>query len=89
MYVLSSLPKDQQSVAASIFQTITKLAVTIGFGIETAIFNSVHANPATTGYYANDAYEPYAAIIWAAAAITFVSLFAVPFLRIKTQGNHG
>jgi hypothetical protein len=89
MYVLSSLPKAQQSTAASIFQTITKLAVTVGFGIETAVFNSVYAKPAKTGYYANDAYEPFAAVFWAAAATTFLSLFAVPFLRMKTQGNHG
>lgn len=88
MYVLSSLPKAQQSIAASIFQTITKLAVTVGFGIETAIFNSRDAKPATTGYYANDPYEPYAAVFWAAASITFLSLIFVPFLRIKTQGNH-
>jgi len=88
MYVLSSLPKDQQSIAASIFQTITKLAVTVGFGVETAVFNSVHAEPATMGYYANDPFEPFAAVFWAAAATTFLSLFAVPFLRIKTQGNH-
>jgi hypothetical protein len=88
MYVLSSLPKAQQSTAASIFQTITKLAVTVGFGIEAAVFNSVDAKPAKTGYYANDAYEPFAAVFWAAAATTSLSLFAVPFLRIKTQGNH-
>jgi hypothetical protein len=88
MYVLSSLPKAQQSTAASIFQTITKLAVTVGFGIEAAVFNSVDAKPAKTGYYANDAYEPFAVVFWAAAATTSLSLFAVPFLRIKTQGNH-
>jgi hypothetical protein len=88
MYVLSSLPPAQQSIAASIFQTITKLAVTVGFGIETAVFNSVKAKPATTGYYANDPYEPFAGVFWAAVATTFLSLFAVPFLRIKTQGNH-
>ncbi|RYO60401.1 hypothetical protein AA0116_g5770 [Alternaria tenuissima] len=88
MYVLSSLPKAQQSIAASIFQTITKLAVTVGFGVETAVFNSVVADPASTGYYDNDPYEPFAAVFWAAAVTTFLSLFAVPFLRIKTQGNH-
>jgi hypothetical protein len=88
MYVLSSLPKAQQSIAASIFQTITKLAVTVGFGVETAVFNSVVADPASTGYYDNDPYEPFAAVFWAAAVTTFLSLFAVPSLRIKTQGNH-
>ncbi|CAN9322227.1 unnamed protein product [Alternaria alternata] len=88
MYVLSSLPKAQQSIAASIFQTITKLAVTVGFGVETAVFNSVVADPASTGYYHDDPYEPFAAVFWAAAVTTFLSLFAVPFLRIKTQGNH-
>ncbi|KAF2475997.1 putative transporter [Lindgomyces ingoldianus] len=87
MYVLSSLPKSQQSIAGSIFQTVSKLAVTIGLGIGTAILKSVSENPATSGYYAHDPFEPYSATFWFAMACTFISLLLVPFLKIKTQGH--
>ena len=87
MYVLSSLPKSEQSIAGSVFQTVTKLSVTIGLGICTAIFRSVSENPATSGYYAHDAFQPYAATFWFAMACTFISMLLVPFLDIKTQGH--
>ncbi|ORY65356.1 major facilitator superfamily-domain-containing protein [Pseudomassariella vexata] len=87
MYVMSSLPKSQQSIAGSIFQTATKLSVTIGLSIYTAIFRSVSEHPAATGYYAHDPFEPYAATFWCAMASTFASLLLVPFLKIKTQGH--
>ncbi|KAK3935976.1 aminotriazole resistance [Diplogelasinospora grovesii] len=87
MYVVSSLPKSQQSIASSVFQTTIKLAVTIGLGVFAAIFTSVSDNPTTTGYYAHDPFEPYAALFWFATALSFVSLCLVPFLRIKTQGH--
>ena len=87
MYVVSALPKSQQSIASSVFQTTIKLATTIGLGICTAIFASVSDNPATTGYYAHDPYEPFAALFWFAMALSFTSLLFVPFLKIKTQGH--
>lgn len=87
MYVVSSLPRSQQSVASSVFQTTIKLAVTIGLGVFAAIFTSVSENPATTGYYAHDPFEPYAALFWFAMALSFISLLIVPFLKIKTQGH--
>lgn len=87
MYVVSSLPKSQQSIASSVFQTTIKLAVTIGLGACAAIFASVSKNPATNGYYAHDAYEPYAALFWFSTAMSFISLLLVPFLKIKTQGH--
>lgn len=88
MYVVSSLPKSQQSIASSVFQTTTiKLSVTIGLGAFAALFSSVSDNPATTGYYAHDPFEPYAAVFWFATAVSFTSILLVPFLKIKTQGH--
>lgn len=87
MYVVSSLPKSQQSIASSVFQTTIKLAVTIGLGVCAAIFSSVSKKPAATGYYAHDPYEPYAALFWFATAMSFISLLLVPCLKIKTQGH--
>ncbi|RYP09584.1 hypothetical protein DL765_008394 [Monosporascus sp. GIB2] len=86
MYVVSSLPKSQQSVASSVFQSTIKLATVIGLGICAAVFASVSRNPATSGYYAHDPFEPYAALFWFATTISFISLVFVPFLKIKTQG---
>jgi uncharacterized membrane protein len=87
MYVVSALPKSQQSTASSVFQTTIKLAVTIGLAVFAAIFASVSEKPATTGYYAHDPFEPYAALFWFAAALSFISLLLVPLLKIKTQGH--
>lgn len=86
MYVVSSLSQSQQSVASSVFQTVTKLATVVGLGICAAIFASVSEHPAATVYHAQDSFEPYAALFWLATAISFVSFLLVPFLNIKTQG---
>ncbi|KAK8079443.1 major facilitator superfamily MFS-1 [Apiospora hydei] len=87
MYVVSSLPKSQQSIASSVFQTTIKLATVLGLGICAALFASVAERPARSGYYAGDPFEPYAALFWFAAAVSFVSLLIVPLLHIKTQGH--
>lgn len=88
MYVLSSLPASQQSIAGSIIQTITKLCVAVGYGITTAIFNAVSASPSKTGYYANDPAEPFAATFWLAFALGAIGVAMVPFLTIRTQGHN-
>ncbi|KAF1989118.1 aminotriazole resistance protein [Aulographum hederae CBS 113979] len=87
MYVMSSLPKDQQSIAGSIFQTITKLCVAIGMGAATAIFDGLESSPSSSGYHANDPVEPYAGIFWFATASSALSVLFVPFLTLKTQGH--
>ncbi|KAK7928328.1 aminotriazole resistance protein [Apiospora marii] len=87
MYVVSSLPKSQQSIASSVFQTTIKLATVLGLGICAALFASVSEKPAGGGYYAHDPFEPYAALFWFATAVSFVSLLMVPLLNIKTQGH--
>ncbi|KAF2755648.1 aminotriazole resistance protein [Pseudovirgaria hyperparasitica] len=86
MYVISSLDKSQQSIGGSIFQTTAKLCVTVGVGISTAIFNAVSESPSKSGYYANNPYEPYAAVAWYCMGCAVISVLLVPFLRIKTQG---
>lgn len=87
MYVVSALPRSQQSIASSVFQTTIKLAVTVGLGVFAAIFTSVAENPSESGYYAHDPYEPYAAVFWVAVILSFISLLLVPFVRLKTQGH--
>ncbi|KAL0262744.1 hypothetical protein SLS55_001716 [Diplodia seriata] len=90
MYVMSSLPPAQQSVAGGIFQTVTKLCVTIGMGVSTAVFDAVEARGlATSGYYRDDPIEPYAATFLYCAGIAAVGIPLCAFLRIGTQGHAG
>jgi hypothetical protein len=87
MYVMSSLSKEQQSVAGGFFQMTTRLCGTIGFGITTAIFNGVQKHPNSVGLHAGDPAEPYAATFWFAMAACGLSVLLVPFLTIGTQGH--
>ncbi|KAF2203030.1 MFS general substrate transporter [Delitschia confertaspora ATCC 74209] len=87
MYVVSSLPLSRQSIAGSLVQTISRLCTAVGYGIATAIFQAVQKSPSTSGYYANNAAEPYAGVFWFSAAVCGVSVLLVPFLRIGTQGH--
>lgn len=89
MYVLSSMPPSRQSIAGSLFQTLTRLCTAVGYGIATAIFNAVEASPASSGYYANNAVEPYAAAFWFSAGAAAIGIVFVPWLRIGTQGHNG
>lgn len=87
MYVMSSMAQSQQSMAGSIFQTVTKLCTTLGFGIATAVFNSVAKKPGSLAGYWDDATEPYTAVFWFSTACAVFSLCLVPFLTIGTQGG--
>ncbi|KAB8446208.1 hypothetical protein FH972_025190 [Carpinus fangiana] len=87
MYVMSSFPPSQQSVAGGIFQTVIRLCSTIGLGITTAIFNAVQESPPTSGYHGNDPIAPYAATFWFSTACSAASIALVPFLKIGTQGG--
>jgi hypothetical protein len=89
MYVLCSMPINKQSIAGSLLQTLTRICTAVGYGIATAIFDAVENKPSTSGYYANNAIEPFAAVFWFAAACAFIGTIFVPFLTIGTQGHKG
>jgi hypothetical protein len=86
MYVMSSLPKSQQSIASGVFQTLTRLSLVIGMATTTAIYDSAVLGP-DTGFHAGDPIRPYSHVYWFALAAAASSLPLVPFLRIGTQGN--
>ena len=86
MYVMSSLIKSQQSIASGLFQTLTRLSLTIGLTATTAIYDSVVKQP-DTGFHAGDPIRPYSSVWWFAAGTAIVSLPLIPFLQIGTQGN--
>lgn len=86
MYVMSSLPPAQQSIAGGIFQTVTRLCMTIGFGICTALFNAVQKSPSLASYWDLET-QPFTATFWFATACSVVSIGLVPFLTLTTQGG--
>lgn len=83
MYVMSSLPVSQQSIAAGIFNTVSKLCNNLGLGIATSVTGAV-ANRMDAS---TPAIRPYLAVYWFAAAAAGLSLFLVPFLTLGTQGG--
>jgi MFS family permease len=89
LYVASSMPLHQQSIAGSIVQTVTKLCQSVGFGIGTAIFNAVgrSSNSAREGGRWDVATRPYSAVFWFAAAASGLSIVFAVFLTIGTQGG--
>lgn len=83
MYVMSSLPASQQSIAGGIFNTFSKLCNNLGLGIATSVNGAVaHRTDASTS-----AIRPYLAVYWFAAAAAGLSLFLVSFLTLGTQGG--
>jgi MFS family permease len=86
MYVMSSLPPTQQSIAGGIFQTVTRLCNTIGFGVTTALFNAVQKNPQMASYWDRET-QPFTATFWFALACSVLSIGLVPFLTLTTQGG--
>lgn len=86
MYVMSSMPPSQQSTAGGIFQAVTKLCMTIGMGIATAVFNAVEKKPTMSSYWDTDT-QPYAATFWMGTGACVVGTCLVPFLTLGTQGD--
>ncbi|PWY84741.1 MFS general substrate transporter [Aspergillus heteromorphus CBS 117.55] len=90
MYVMSALPPAQQSIAGGIFQTVTKLCLTVGISVSTAIFDAVRAQGTpTTGYFRGDPIAPYSATLLYCAGISGVAMPLCAFLRIGRQGHGG
>lgn len=83
MYVMSSLPPNQQSIAGGIFNTVSKLCNNLGLGIATSVSSSIAGEMTAS----TSAIRPYLAVYWFAAACAGLSVFMVPFLTLGTQGG--
>jgi MFS family permease len=83
MYVMSSLPPEQQSVGGGIFNTVTRVSSSIGLGMSTAVFTGLGGS-ADGGVHAP--FHAYQATFWVALAGAGVALFFLPFLTLKSQG---
>ncbi|KAJ9633039.1 hypothetical protein H2204_007429 [Knufia peltigerae] len=83
MYVMSSLPSEQQSVAGGLINTVIRLGATVGLGVQTSIYNS--AGGSAQGADALK-YRPYQTTFWVALVGAAAAIFLVPFLTIGRQG---
>jgi hypothetical protein len=83
MYVMSSLPPGQQSLAGGIFNTVTKVCSAVGLGITASIYNAESAGTAAL----QTTIRPYNMVFWFCVASAGAGLFFVPFLTIGTQGH--
>ena len=84
MYVMSSLPPAQQSVAGGMFNTVTRLVSSVGLGIQTGVFTSLGGAAGGSG---NGGYRAYQATYWVSLGGAVVAMGLLPFLRIGTQGG--
>lgn len=85
MYVMSSLPPHQQSLAGGVFNTVIKLCSAVGLGISASVYNAESMSHAAlqTGL------KPYKMVFWFCVAVSAMGMCFVPWLTIGTQGGSG
>ncbi|KAL3463287.1 major facilitator superfamily-domain-containing protein [Aspergillus heterothallicus] len=84
-YVMSSLPRDQQSLAGGILSAVNKLLSNIALSISTAVYYAGQKRAARNGDD-SDGLAGYRAAFWMLVGIAGVNLLLVSFLRIKKVG---
>ncbi|KAH8682778.1 aminotriazole resistance protein [Tricladium varicosporioides] len=85
MYVMSSLPPHQQSLAGGIFNTITKVCSALGLGISASIYNSESVGHAAL----QTELKPYRSVFYFTLAAAGCGLIVCWWLSIGTQGHSG
>lgn len=83
MYVMQSLPSQQQALAGGIFNMLVRLSTTIALGISTAVYSSVAETPAGVA----DPMLGYTRAFQVSVALSGASVFFLPFIKLGTQGN--
>lgn len=83
MYVMSSLPPAQQSVAGGIFNTVMKICSAVGLGISSSIYSAESDGQEAL----QTAFRPYRMVFWFGVAVSAAALLFVPWLGIGTQGH--
>ncbi|KAL4899295.1 hypothetical protein BDW74DRAFT_171585 [Aspergillus multicolor] len=86
MYIMQSLPSNQQSLAAGIFNMFIRLGTTIGLGISTAVYSSILSQEESKDESERDEFRPYKAAFYVSVALAVMACLFVPFLRIGRQG---
>ena len=81
---MSSLPSEQQSVAGGMFQTVTRLATTVGLGVATTVFAAAGGS---TEVSESVPWRPYQSTFWVSLVGAVIGLALTPFLTIGRQGH--
>lgn len=84
MYVMQSLPPQQQGLASGIMNTLIRLSSTLSMGIATAVYSSIDLSP-------RGQIEPmlkFTRTFQVSVALAAVCVLFVPFIRVGTQGHH-
>ncbi len=85
MYVMQSMPSEQQALAGGIFNTLFRLAGAIALGTSSAVFTSTSGTPEALV----DAMVPYKHAFLVSIGLSAASFLFLPFVRLGTQGNSG
>ncbi|KAK4933988.1 hypothetical protein LTR66_015784 [Elasticomyces elasticus] len=84
LYVMSSMPSEQQSVAGGMFLTVTRFSATVGLGISTTVYAAAGG---TTEVSRSVPWRPYQSTFWVSLVGSVFALFLACFLTIGKQGN--
>lgn len=87
MYVMSSMPPEQQSLAGGVFNTVLKICTAIGLGISASIYNAESSTTSNSGGALQTGVKPYRSVFIFCAGSAALGLMFVPFLTIKMQGD--
>ncbi|KAF3767444.1 MFS general substrate transporter [Cryphonectria parasitica EP155] len=83
MYVMQSLPPQQQGLASGIMNTLIRLSCTVALGIATAVYTSIETSAAGQA-------QPmlkFTRTFQVSVALAALSCLFVPFLRVGTQAG--
>ena len=83
VYVLSCIPTEQQSVGGGILITMSKVASTIGLGVQTSTFTALGGSSSGPGAIK---YRAYQSTFWVSLAGSVLALMFLPFITVGSQG---
>ncbi|KAL9107524.1 MAG: hypothetical protein Q9227_007626 [Pyrenula ochraceoflavens] len=84
MYVMSALPRENQSVAGGLFNTLTRLSTSVGLGVTTAVYGAMNGGDAGG---VSERLGPYRGTFWVAVGCAGLGVVFVPFVRVGRQGE--
>ncbi|KAL4791774.1 major facilitator superfamily domain-containing protein [Aspergillus venezuelensis] len=85
-YVMSSLPRSQQSLAGGILSAVNKLLSNIALSISTAVFDAGQKRVRAGSANDINGFAGYRAAFWMLVGIAGMNLLLVPWVRIKRGG---